>query len=122
MNYTKQLACTKDGIKLSVSQTHAWTGDELDATYLLPCKGFATEPDATMPLHPYRVQPDLDAAKPREHPIADNVVALAATEIACERGHKSKDTSLQRSHLTYEGNCTDCGGPVTLHATLKRKA
>jgi hypothetical protein len=122
-SYDEVLGCQQHGRKLTVSKKAPWSSDELDAMYLLPCVGFATEPGVPSALCPFMVQPRTDAPRKRELPIAKDVVKLAAVHVQCDKGHLSKDTSLQQVHFTYKGGCADCGpGQVVLHATLKRKA
>jgi hypothetical protein len=122
LTYEKILACGHCGRKTTVTQSHEWTDHETAATFCLPCSCFDHSPGAPSPLTPHRVQ-FVVGEKMRELVVARDAVNLAAVSISCSKGHLSKDTSLQQANLTYEGSCKDCGPvPVTLRATLKRRA
>ena len=120
ITYERVLACGHCGHRVSVTQKHEWTQEELSATFYLPCKCFAEGPGATSALKPHRVQ-FVQGEKMRELVIARDAVNLAAVSIQCDRGHLSRDVSLQQAELRYEGACDECGGLVPLSAHLKRK-
>jgi hypothetical protein len=121
--YEETLGCQRHGRKITVSQGHPWTDEELDATYVLSCDGF----NGDTALCDFRCQPHLDARSPRTLPIANQVLKLVLEETRCDKGHlqvspQYKSSVLQEAHLDLNGRCDDCGTTVPLHALLVRKA